>query len=416
MDETNSLLPDNAGPATRALELSRFAGLADEVARSSNPEAIAIERLPWLAWGLSVDAWSDAWPEDVRRSVARGALRYHQAKGTIAGLRNAARLTGGQIVQVVDPSSRTFAAPSLTADEREAFLLRYPELRVFKFRSGSAIGFGLAPGYKAFASDSAVEPGSRVLRFPVNLGATARYGDQSFVVRDGVETPLRTVTRYSEALSSLAVDYVEARVPGAARGLFAGALRGRPYAVAHGAARRIYRVRVAQRYEAWADRIAFTTVKPGLDTLGYEAQPVAQRGQRRGTHAGGSFASRAYSVPSGAEARLYSSLRLFNPALPLERRGRSTHLGGARLGMPAYTAEITLRMRGKRVLATQSRFVFGAFVARDPAPLDDALRALSWAQSARDRVLVSTRTVIPARAGSHLIAGTLLAGSLQEAI
>jgi hypothetical protein len=287
---------------------------------------------------------------------------------------------------------------------------------VFKFRSGSAIGFGLAPGYKAFASDSAVEPGSRVLRFPVNLGATARYGDQSFVVRDGVETPLRTVTRYSEALSSLAVDYVEARVPGAARGLFAGALRGRPYAVAHGAARRIYRVRVAQRYEAWADRIAFTTVKPGLDTLGYEAQPVAQRGQRRGTHAGGSFASRAYSVPSGAEARLYSSLRLFDPALPLERRGRSTHLGGARLGMPAYTAEITLRMRGKRVLATQSRFVFGAFVARDPAPLDDALRALSWAQSARDRVLVSTRTVIPARAGSHLIAGTLLAGSLQEAI
>jgi phage tail P2-like protein len=38
--------------------------------------------LPWLAWGLSVDIWDDAWPEITKRQVCADAPAYHRIKGT----------------------------------------------------------------------------------------------------------------------------------------------------------------------------------------------------------------------------------------------------------------------------------------------------------------------------------------------
>lgn len=405
MAETNSLLPPNAGRATRALEVDRLTAISDQIDGAFDPYRASLDRLPWLAWGRNVDGWSDDWPEAVKRATVRNALAYHGKKGTIAGLKMAARLAGGEVVQVIDPRRRLFLAPSLTVADREDFIRRYPELRVYRYRDAGAAGFGLFAGWRAFCGG---------VRQPSDTGALGRWGEQAYIARDGQETPLKTVTTYLDTEEGDGVDFTEVREPGVARGAFIGAVRHQRHIAAQDAGARIYRMRIAQRYSAPIHRVTYTTVKPGLDPLGYDAEPVAARGQRRGFHAGGAHIGAGCILRSDAEARLYSSLRLFDPAIPIERRGRSTHIGGARLGFPAFTAEVRLRLRGWRSLPARARFVGGFAIKGNREAYEDALRIMSWATSARDRVLITTTTTRLIKAGIQHIAGEVVAGQIEE--
>lgn len=91
-DEINqSLLPPNASILLRDLEeifgksfdlpvLNRFV---------VNPNLAPAHILPWLAWALSVDDWSDSWPEQIRRNVIKASVEVHKKKGTIGALKKA---------------------------------------------------------------------------------------------------------------------------------------------------------------------------------------------------------------------------------------------------------------------------------------------------------------------------------------
>lgn len=46
-----------------------------------------VEFLPYLAWEVSVDRWSDAWSEETQRKIIRESFYVHKRKGTIASLR-----------------------------------------------------------------------------------------------------------------------------------------------------------------------------------------------------------------------------------------------------------------------------------------------------------------------------------------
>lgn len=43
--------------------------------------------LPYLAWEVSVDRWSDAWSDETKRKIIRESFYVHKRKGTIASLR-----------------------------------------------------------------------------------------------------------------------------------------------------------------------------------------------------------------------------------------------------------------------------------------------------------------------------------------
>jgi len=91
-DENNqSLLPPNASQLLRDLEevfgdsfdlptLNRYV---------ANPDLAPAHILPWLAWALSVDDWSDNWSEQVRRNVIKASIEVHKKKGTIGALKKA---------------------------------------------------------------------------------------------------------------------------------------------------------------------------------------------------------------------------------------------------------------------------------------------------------------------------------------
>ncbi len=42
--------------------------------------------LPWLAWALSVDEWSEYWTEEQKRAVVLQSLAVHRKKGTIGAI------------------------------------------------------------------------------------------------------------------------------------------------------------------------------------------------------------------------------------------------------------------------------------------------------------------------------------------
>jgi phage tail P2-like protein len=79
----NSLLPPNATPLERALEVA--GGRIVDVnapADIDDPMTCPAELLPWLAWGLSVDTWDAGWTEADKRAAVAGSIELHRRKGT----------------------------------------------------------------------------------------------------------------------------------------------------------------------------------------------------------------------------------------------------------------------------------------------------------------------------------------------
>ena len=91
-DEINqSLLPPNASQLLRDLE-SVFGNSFNLLTLNRyvvNPDLAPVHILPWLAWALSVDDWSDNWSEQVRRNVIKASVEVHRKKGTIGALKKA---------------------------------------------------------------------------------------------------------------------------------------------------------------------------------------------------------------------------------------------------------------------------------------------------------------------------------------
>lgn len=412
---TANLLPKNATPFERAVEqvnAERYPLPATLPRDYKNPATCPAHLLPYLAYELSVDTWNESWSETRKREAVARAFDLHRKKGTLAGLRLAAATAGAELVRATLPPSKTFAAPSFTVAERNAFLSKYPELRVYTYRNKGNIGRGLIAG-RFYASNADGETGNRARSYVVGSTAAGRYGRQAYLYRNGAETPLQTITTYQETTTGRAVDYEEVHQPGKAAGVFAGVASNRRCTVDHKAKSRIFRIRIESNYTANNDRVHYNTVKAGLDPMGYNSEPAALQGTRRGV-----FTSRSYvgqcATETTAGDRLFDRLWLFDPSVPIETRGRSTHLGGARLTMPAYHSEIVLRMRGRRPTFMAGRFVFGQMCASDQTTYRDAMMAVRAAKSARDKVLVQTSTYKPVTAGVSVIAGDYIAGAIVE--
>lgn len=79
-----TLLPPNATTLERALEagVSRISAIVTPIDTLLDPARIAAQWLPWLAWGLSVDAWDSGWSEATKRQAVSESIALHRKKGT----------------------------------------------------------------------------------------------------------------------------------------------------------------------------------------------------------------------------------------------------------------------------------------------------------------------------------------------
>lgn len=89
------LLPNNRTPLEAALadscaltlDTTPLRGLADSA-------RCPAELLPWLAWAMSVESWSEAADEKQRRALIRQSIPIHKHKGTAGAVRRAMAALG----------------------------------------------------------------------------------------------------------------------------------------------------------------------------------------------------------------------------------------------------------------------------------------------------------------------------------
>lgn len=123
---SESLLPPNATPQEKALELAASARLdalpvGTHLWSADNCPAAF---LPWLAFALSVDEWKSDWTGAEKRAAIRASFEIHQTKGTLGAV------------------SRALAAHGFTAEFSEWF--QYGGAP-FTFRIGVDLGGRPAP-------------------------------------------------------------------------------------------------------------------------------------------------------------------------------------------------------------------------------------------------------------------------------
>ena len=91
------LLPPNATPLERAfVETGKLISSVpvSGVKKLWNPQTCPIDFLPWLAWSLSVDDWSESWTEQQKRDAIANSIAVHRIKGTVGAVKKALAAIG----------------------------------------------------------------------------------------------------------------------------------------------------------------------------------------------------------------------------------------------------------------------------------------------------------------------------------
>lgn len=95
---TATLLPPNATPLEAAIATTmaaRLDALACDYRALWNPQTCPEALLPWLAWTVAVEQWSDAWPLPMRRARVASAIAIHRYKGTVKAVQDVIAAYGG---------------------------------------------------------------------------------------------------------------------------------------------------------------------------------------------------------------------------------------------------------------------------------------------------------------------------------
>lgn len=121
---SDSLLPPSSSDLERRLEAAISGALPASIPIESvwNPFTCPLEVLPYLAWALSVDSWSSAWSEDVKRRVVAASIQLHKIKGTRPALESVLSTLGfeGVVEEWFEMSPRgepaTFSVKATVSD------------------------------------------------------------------------------------------------------------------------------------------------------------------------------------------------------------------------------------------------------------------------------------------------------------
>lgn len=400
-----SLLPQNATPLERDIEQTQDRLLAinpDEITRLYRPHQISSALLPWLAWAFDVPFWPD--DPQLKRKLVADSWRLHRLRGTLGGMKAIAGYQDAEIVRAITPPAKVHLSPSLTVDERNEFLQRYPQLRIYRYRTyGQRIGAML---HRCFTN-----AGSK--HWPLISDAVQRFLPRAYLWRSGTETELSILERQQVISQRETLTITEIRQPATAGWV---SFCNRPnfplrHLAGSDAAKRLYRLRLTGSYTDRSEVLRRETHAPGLSLIDVRYDSVAETGQIN-PHAG-VFINRFITgriALTTAQDRLYQRFYLFDPEIARLRRGASLFIGESRLGMPPHHAELLIKVLGVINRRAASRFVSGYLVDPGKKRLESLLETLRWMMRASDRIAIDTAPRRQLRSGEQFMAGDYVAG------
>lgn len=421
------LLPGNATPLEMAFSgaTGRLAAIPYPIREVFRWDTCPAPLLPWLAWEMSVDLWDVGWTEGKKRAMIRESFELHRHKGTLYAIEKYLAYASAPLVRAIVPPNKSFAGKRLTAEEKLAFLNRFPQIRVYRFRSRGNWTYGAFTrgAYKLPKTFLGDEDG-RPVAFPYQSNAWERWGRRAFLwdqgthpLATGEETPLRYIDRDRVAVDGVSVDFDRLLIPGSkVQSLFLPSATGnfdkrggRMFPVVSAARTRIITIGRSRTWSADEDRLdRITTLPPSLEPTyafpEHVAEPgVLRRGQNIWAGVIGSWLNPAtkerkvlkgylkgFLMPTLAPFRLYDRYFLHDKArLPAERPA-TQHIGHMRLGMPPFEAELQPAIRARRTLFQAGRYVYGFVDAHNAKPLGLVREAVVRAKAKRDKILLRT--------------------------
>jgi len=411
------LLPSSHTPVEAAIDLTgaRIGELPVGIRELIRPYEVPATHLPWLAWGLSVDLWRNDWPEEKKRVVTAGSLRFHARKGSRSAISEAIRTMGGDPIRYTVPPAKTFLMPAYTQAERAAFLSLFAQIRLYPY-----VARGLNNKYAHFTSKAF----GRSKAFlgegtPFDTHSYSRWVRTGKLWDRGVETTLTTRAIGLESVGNFAASaYDEVILPGRpARGLYLNAVpKASMFAFDDfGAVReRVIKVSRSTNYELRLPRETYSTIYPRGELIENRPESVYEQhtGQSGALYLGGGkqFIEGKHLPPTASWKYVFERWYLHDPDRITEARARSIHIGFTRLGMPPYHAEINVRLPGKINKSAAGRFVTGYLIATDKPLISDTREAVNVSRSCRDKVLLDTKTYRSLRLNDRMLIGSARLG------
>ncbi|HML28950.1 MAG TPA: phage tail protein I [Hyphomicrobium sp.] len=377
--------------------------------------------LPWLAWALGVDFWIDSWPEDKKRWVIRNSFALKRMKGTLGGQRAYIDLAGSELYRWVRPPAKNFLGASTTAAEREVFLEKLPQIRIFPYRRTGNAGFRAfwRGKHGKFFRDEAGKPDC----FAVDVDRGTKQTTRALYVYGPVTKEL--------TWAALSDNGEQVMIPSTARrSVFTTSFTGNGFFRKSDSESRIVTLdldrtssveQLLYRFPVVPKLTPVNVVPTRLGEKGFAPRsvmcgtPIGAPNRLVFDGAvpkplpplpnGASRNGKRYFVPSGSKYRIYDVVYLSDPDAPQVGRGAHNFMGHVRFGIPNFTAELKVVVPGKRPKWAADRFIGGYFYKAPKTNLQNTITAMNTARSLRDTVLLDTEVARPLRIGTPLFLG-----------
>jgi hypothetical protein len=376
-----SILSPNATEYERTLasQVDRLLDLDIPIRVLWDPWNCPENLLPYLAWALSVDLWDPTWPITKRRSVIANAINHHQIKGTLKSIETYLGLVGSEIVRATLPPAKIFSGASLSKDQREAWLAKLPQVRVYQqYLLGAAKKriFSGGSRYHSFLEK----------KFPTPNEAITRLSKKAKWVVDGVETDTKI-----ENDDSYFRIFVKAVRP---YSLFCNTpLNSRKkFPVPSTASNRIVTI-APLVISPW--RVA---VGPQLEPVSTTPELVTTTGKEgHAVYCGRPFNTKRFFVPSMAPYQVYERYAVNDGSVLTPRRASIQFMGYGRYGIAPHSAELKVRMETKwsrykarlnEPFAPRTRF----FTPHDGTLMAKNRQAIIAAKRLSDKIVLDTNT------------------------
>lgn len=390
-----TILPNNASQLERDLErVTAFPDLPiDALANLTDPRRIDARFLPWLAFRFSVDFWNDDWSEEKKRDVIAQQFDLHRLKGTEAGIAGMLEVVDAHLRQTVTFPQRAFASGVITKAQRNAWLGKMPQIRIyfatekgriggddFAGSDGRSDGAFVGHGFARFDAAAAIYGRRAVLRYP-----------------DGSEIKLRRSTLETVRETRNAVEIDQLHIPGkAGPAAFVGRFFGHAFVTVKNKQASVVTVSLDRAYDADRSTLHLDTVSPGLDPIDVKYERYADRLPRGPALIAGDFARQRFVMADDAANHIYDRVFLHDKTVDVPWVKAHSFAGHTRLGISPFKAELLVEARSKS--SPRGAYVGLGFCGRSFAIKENltktklAYAAVRRSKSARDRLKVETKT------------------------
>jgi phage tail P2-like protein len=393
-----TILPSNATPLELALErVTAFPDLSiDALASLTDPRKIDARFLPWLAFRFAVDFWNDEWSEEKKRDVIAQQFDLHRLKGTEAGIAGMLEIVDSHLRQTLTFPQRAFASASITKEQRNAWLARMPQIRIYFATEKGVIGadaFAGSDGRKdgAFA-------GAAFARFDAAAGI---YGRRAVLRNpDGTEVSLLRSTLETTIETRTAVEIDRLHIPGdSGPASFVGRFYGHGFMTTKNKPASVVTFSLDRTYDAARSTLHLDTVHPGLDPVDVKYERYADRLARGPALFCGDFPRQRFVMADAAANHIYDRVFLHDKTVDVPWVKAHSFADHTRLGITPFKAELLVEARSKRV--RRGGYAGLGICGRSFAISENltktklAYAAIRRSKAARDRLKVETQTTRP---------------------